>query len=219
VVRVNLIPENLQVSAARRRRARAWIVATGASLAVLALPALSDWLRRAEAGELAAAGDRLQSQLASLRKETVALAAQAAQARAHLERADALRAKRAWSALFALLAEQTPSGCWFTTIATEPASPPLAPQTRPPLPQPAPAASTSTHSSATASDSRTKPVVVIEAPRKLHLTGFATAAGEPHQLAANLKETGIFTNVVLEEARLEQTPEGAYFRFDLTCEW
>ncbi len=219
MVRVNLIPENLQGAAARRRRAKGWTVATGLSLGLLTLPAFSDWLRRTEAAELEITNDRLQSQLAILRKETVALAAEVAQVQAHLERADALRGKRAWSALLAVLAEQTPHGCWFTTIATEPASPPMAPLSRSPSPPSITPTLPTTPSSATGPHAKPKPVVVIEAPRKLHLTGFATAAGEPHQLTANLKETGIFTHVVLEEARLEQTPEGAYFRFNMTCEW
>jgi Tfp pilus assembly protein PilN len=211
----------VQLARLRRQCVRRWTAALVVSLAVMLFPCISDWWRRAEATSLEAEHGRLQGQLSSLRTEALTLARQVAAAQLQLERADALRAKRAWSRLLALVSDRTPPGCWYTTIATDPAVPPAttAPSAagaapRPGSPDTAPAPNTGGAAAA-----RAPATVVIEAPRKLRLSGFAAAAQDPHELVANLKQSGAFVAVTLVEARLEPTPDRSVFRFEVVCEW
>lgn len=200
---VNLIPQSVQIAQMRERRIRRWGLAIAASLAVLAAPIVTDYVRSAHADELRRKCDGTQSHLAALRAELRALAVEVEQTRVQLERATALRSKRAWSSIFAMIADRMPVGCWLTAVATDPSVPTAGGSART-APAPTPVA---------------EKTVVIDAPRRLTIGGFATEVIEPHQFVTSLKETGVFSNVVLERTNREPVLDGWYFRFELVCEW
>ena len=113
---VNLIPQDVRLAQSQRRRLRGWgSVAVGA-LAVFACSLMFDHERRAEAAQLVIEHNRLQDELAEARRKLRAEAGEAGRALRQLERAGALRAKRAWSAVFNLLARCMPPTCWLRAL-------------------------------------------------------------------------------------------------------
>lgn len=207
MVGVNLIPENVRLAQERRRRLKGWGIAILLAVAILALPLTIDWVQRVQAAELRTQQGQLQTELATTRTELRALASQANEALMQLERAHALRSKRAWSAMFALIEKGMPEDAWLVSMATDPATPPSGGGHK-----------AEVRDRGTATDEQPA-IVVIEAPRKLRMAGFAIDAAQPHEFVSNLKESKVFTNVILELLRREPALNGSYFRFELICEW
>ena len=207
MVGVNLIPENVQLAQTRYRRLKGWGIAILLAVAILALPLTIDWVQRVQAAELRTQHDRLQTELATIRTELRALTFQANEALMQLEHAQALRSKRAWSAMFALIEKSMPEGTWLISIATDPATPP-----------PGGGHNTAVRDRDTATDKQPA-IVVIEAPRRLRVAGYAIDAAQPHEFVTNLKDSKVFTNVTLGLLRSEPVLDGSYFRFELACEW
>ncbi|UCC30295.1 MAG: PilN domain-containing protein [Phycisphaerales bacterium] len=207
MVGVNLIPENVRLAQWRRRRLKRWSIAILLALAILALPLTVDWVQRVQAAELRTQHDQLQIELATIRTELRALTSQANEALMQLERAHALRSKRAWSAMFALIEKGMPEGAWLVSMATDPATPPSGGGHK-----------TEVRDRDTATEEQPA-IVVIEAPRKLRMAGFAIDAAQPHEFVTNLKDSKVFTNIMLELLRTEPVLDGSYFRFELICEW
>ncbi len=211
MISVNLIPDTLLLIQTRRRHMKGWALSALAAGCVLAVSFGIDWTRRLEAAELHEQSHRLQTQLTRTRTELRSLTNRANQALSQLERARALRAKRRWSSLLTMIARRMPEGCWLTSIATDPATPkpvPVRPASRRPAPD--------VRRSETAVSAST---VIIQVPRKLKITGYATTPAEPHAFVTALKDSGAFTNVALERLLREPMLDGFYFRFDLVCEW
>ena len=230
MVSINLIPETVQRARALRSRINRWAVSVLAAGAVMAIPLCLEWYRRAEADELRMRSEQLQTQLASVRADLQTLNAQANQALVRLERAKALRSKRAWSAMFAMIGRAMPSGCWLTSVATDPATPKQgvvhrssAPRARATGGHPALALgariSGAVSTRSPADGSAPSAPLVIDAPRELKIAGYATDAAEPHQFITNLKAAGVFSRVALERTHREPALGGSYFRFELVCEW
>lgn len=205
---MNLIPKQLQLSRARSRRIKAWALPIAAAAMVLVVPVVIDKYRSVEAGRLRAENIQLQRQITGQRAELTDVTAQAHQALVQLQRAEALRSKRAWSAVLALVARRIPPGCWLTSIASDPAAPGQAG-----------ARSPTRRSRILEREQESVSSVTIDAPRKLRITGYATDAAEPHQFVTRLKQTAVFAYVGLEASHREPVLGGSYFRFELTCEW
>ena len=205
MVDVNLIPEVVRIAKARRRHSTRWVLSTLATGAVLATAAGLDWLDRAEAGRLRAESEQLQVDLVQERRELRSSTAQVEQLRLQIERARALQTKRAWSGLIALLGDCMPDGCWLTAIATDPARPAGGPvRARSPDQRP---------------DTTKEGAVIIDAPRKLEISGYAPQAAQPYDFVSALKETRVFSNAVLRRSQREPILDGPYYRFELVCEW
>lgn len=198
---VNLIPIPIQIKQQRARRLRRWGVAVAGSLMLLGVPLVTDWVRQAHAERLDNDNIAAQSRLVGLRGELRILTAEVDRSGIQLERATALRAKRAWSSIFSLIADRMPSGCWITSIATDPANPRAGTATR------------------AVPVKNLEATIVIDAPRRLVIRGFATEFAEPHQFVAALKHTGVFSGVVLERTNREPALDGWYYGFELVCEW
>jgi Tfp pilus assembly protein PilN len=207
MVRVNLISDTSQLAQIRRRRIRAWAVSTLSAASLLAIPLTIDRLQRTEAAELDVENGLVRAELARMRVGLAALKAQVDEAGAQLERAAALRTKRSWSALFAMIDTCMPQGCWLVSVATDPAAP-LAGGGR----------KTKVQVQGSSAEEKVA-VVVIEAPRELRIAGYAVDPSEPLTFVSNLKETAVFTDVTLENLRTEPVLDGHYFRFELSCEW
>ncbi len=213
----NLIPTPLRIARSRRRRIKAWGVTVMAALLLLCIPVVFDHYLRVEASRLGSQNEELGGVLTGLRQQLATLTVEADRSLVQLERAKALRSKRAWSAMFATIARSMPDGCWLISIATDPSSPPGGVRQRPRA-----TATGKTNRQAGSDESVTK----IEAPQRLKISGYASDASEPHKFVTNLKKTNVFRDVVLETSRRERVQNQQagfasawYFRFDLVCEW
>lgn len=213
MVGVNLIPKDLQLTEALRRHLKVWTVAIVGAAALMSAPLAMGWYRRAEASELRVQNDQLQTLLSEDRANLRVMAARASQAASRLERATALRSKRPWSRLLVMIGDYMPEGCWLTSIGTDPATPPAVAARRSRKPRVAGGEPGRPESS----DRRN--TLVIEAPRKLRITGYATDAAEPLEFVSALKASGVFSNITLENMRREPVLDGFYFRFELLCGW
>ncbi|MBI4717853.1 MAG: hypothetical protein HY763_08630 [Planctomycetes bacterium] len=214
MVRVNLIPDSLVISLARGRRLRRWSTAVGTAMLAALFGLGLDWWRSAEAAALRRQEAQLAEELAGVRTELRTVTTEAELALSQLQRADALRAKRAWSDLLLLVGACLPETSWLTSVGTDPARP-AGVQNRPAtVAPPTPAAGT-----AAAQAKTDKQAVTIEAPRKLRLLGYAAQPGEPHAFVTQLKAAEVFTNVTLVGTQREPVRDGSYYRFDVVCEW
>ena len=210
MVAVNLIPENVQASQVRRRHFKWWAACLIVTTGVAAIPVGAHWLQHHRMDELRAQSDKLQTDLAAARAELKTATAAANDSFLRIERAKALRTKRAWSDMLALVGSCLPKDCWLTSIATDPNVPPAAP----------PARKTPPPSVIPGTPTPEKPeVVIIDAPRKLRMTGEATDATQPLSFVTSLKESQVFKEVTLERSLRENTEDDSNFRFELICEW
>lgn len=215
MIRINLIPHRVQVAALRRRRVRGWIVAAAVAGALVCAPLGMDHLRQAEATRLQSQHAQLQTQVGALRMELRAVGAEANHARLQLERAKALRAKRPWSSIFELLARTMPLPCWLTSVATDPPAPAHgAPRRHAGAQTPVRQISHGGVDGLTGHET-----LVMDAPRRLRIAGYSTDAGQPHAFVARLKNTGVFSEVILERSLREPSDSDVLFQFEVVCEW
>ncbi len=214
MVRVNLLPESIQVSQTRRRHAARWGAAITISAVAAAIPLVAHWSQHHRIDELRVTSEELQANLNAARTELKSVSSQASDLVLRSERAKALREKRSWSAMVALIASCLPKECWLTSLATDPATPATAaparklPAAAPPVP------------AIPASAQAEKPVpVTIDAPRKLRVVGNAGDPTQPLAFVAKLKESRVFREVTLERAHREGDEAASLFRFEVLCEW
>ncbi len=205
MVAVNLIPDSVRRAYQRRRHMKRWAVAASASASLLVACLVIDWLERAEAADLYAQNSQLQGQLESVRADLQAVTQEAENVLSRITRAEALKSKRAWSSIFALVSSCMPSDAWLTSLATDPSRPSLR-RDHSIAPKP--------------KEGDEEPqAIMIDAPRKLRIFGYAVEAGHPHEFVTNLKRTDAFTRVTLARTQREPVFDGSYFRFELVCEW
>ena len=204
-ISVNLLPRQLVVAQTLRRRRRRWLAVCVLAALVLAIPVGMESYRMARAEELRLEGARLHQERETVETELTQIITASHEAFLQIERAKALREKRSWSAVLALLADTMPKGCWLTELATDPPAPTGA-QARTPADAPA----TMTGGPAT---------IVIEAPRTLRIYGYASDAAEPLTFVRSLKNSNAFAQVVLRSTQRELAESEYYFRFELQCEW
>jgi len=209
--RINLIPVPLQIERSRKRRMRRWSVVVGIAIAGAAVPVAAQWLQLRSVEELRATHVKIQSDLTASRTELKSLSTEANDLFLRLERAKALRSKRNWSGMFALIGRALPEGCWLSSLATDPDLPPPqqavakvlppspGPPTTPTLEKPAP--------------------VFIEAPRRLRIVGQSVEASGPLAFVLQLKDAGVFRDVVLERSQREINDAQTTFRFEVVCLW
>jgi hypothetical protein len=202
---LNLIPERIHHGYRRRVRIRTWGLVFLAATVVLSIPIGWDWSREAKAARLRGRLAKLTASRTVMQAEWEQTKRELQQTQAQIERAGALRAKRAWSSLLALIVHEVPPNAWLVSIATEPALPPV--QAGRPI-------ATATTGSATDASS-----VTIDAPTRINIVGYAPQPQDPITLVSHLKGSGAFRSVVLERSALEPIEDGSYFRFDIACEW
>ncbi len=204
MVSINLIPDTVRLARQRRYRVSRWAMAVCAAVAAVLVSGSVEWYRRAEAADLSVQRQELRLMLTEVQEDVQALSAEVDQVQRHVERAAALKSKRAWSGLFAQIGTCMPPSCWLASMVTDPAVPRGGPA-RSKVSDEAPAAEVVS--------------VLIDAPRKLRLIGYAPDAAAPHEFVANLKRTDLFTDVRLEQSQQEAIRDGWRFRFQLLCEW
>lgn len=234
MVTVNLIPESVQAAQARRRHLKRWAACLAVTAVFAVVPAVVHWRQHVRVDALHVQNDKLQTDLATARAELKTATAAANDAFLRIERAKALRSKRAWSGMLALIGSCLPKECWLTSIATDPDVPSAAPPPRKTSP-PSPTAEAMGHppgtpvaeparAEARGSLPEKQTVVTIDAPRKLRMTGAAVDETQPLFFVAKLKESQAFREVILE--RCLRDPAGtpaeedeSPFRFELVCTW
>ncbi|MHC4696613.1 MAG: PilN domain-containing protein [Planctomycetota bacterium] len=190
----------------RQRHIRGWAVSVlvSASLAMAALAV--DLAHRAEASDLAVQSGELRAEIGVLRTDLEAVTAESGQVLLQIERAKALRGKRAWSGLIALIGSCMPEDCWLSSISTVPE-------------RPAAVAAHRVAAAKTVGKQESQGAITIDAPRKLKVTGYASHSAQPHEFVAILKGVGAFTAVSLGSSQRQQVLDGSYYRFELVCEW
>ncbi len=199
---INLIPFRIQSKRAMRRRLKAWIIPVAVSAGMVTTPIVLETYRRGETEKLQTHVDHLRTSLALDQTKLGALTAELGVVQGRVERANALRSKRAWSDVFALIGRCLPEGSWLTSVSTDPVAPTgsVAPK---------------------AKHDKTAPItaVALEAPRRLKIVGFAKDPSEPYQFVTAVKQSNAFTSVKLTHSRREPVLDGMYFNFELLCEW
>jgi Tfp pilus assembly protein PilN len=207
---INLIPSHLLFARARGRRLRIWGISAAAAIALVAIPCVLDQVRAAQADSLREELHVLSSEEASLRDQLAETAREAKHLANQTERAKALRSKRAWSKMLALLGACLPDQAWYTSIATDPAFP-------------VGGRSTSRVSMANAAPGqpgdKAPKTITIDAPRRLALSGFALEYEQVYELMGHLKATGVFTNIELLQTVVDANRDVPAVRFELVCDW
>lgn len=210
MVTINLIPESTRAARARRVWFKRWTLAVSVAALALCGSAGLDWWSRSEAARLRIDSESLRTQLAQERMSLSEVTAELRRVNEQADRAEALRAKRAWSSVLALIAQAMPPGGWIQHVATDPPRPTGAP--RPTRWRDASGASPTV-------PSHDNDAVTIDAPRKLRVSAYAPDAADPHRFVTNLKQTFVFRRVALARTQLEPVFDGSYFSFEIVCEW
>ena len=176
-------------------------------LGVLALPVGLDAINRVRARELRGKEQSVLAELQTTRAEVRTVAAEATRLRGQVDRATALRAKRAWSNMFLMLGTCMSDHVWLTYVGTDPVTPTGEQSAMP------------DRSAAAPTGEKDAPVVMIEAPRKLVLRGYAADHPELYAFMTQLKRTDVFTKVMLMRSAAEPVLDGQAVAFELVCEW
>lgn len=210
---INLIPHDIRQSQVLRVRLFRWSMVLGLSAGVALAPYLVVRSQAARTARLQEQLDRLDHEAASLRGSLRVATTRAQQARSEVERSRALRGKRSWSGMFALIASHLPGDCWLQMVSTDPETP-AAGYNR--------VASSAMSPQANGTAAPVPETVTIEAPRKLRLVGSSTNDAQPLVFVENLMNSGVFSRVALQKALRSPASENndhASYQFEVLCEW
>ncbi len=207
----NLIPLPVQRAQARRRALRRWsaglclcAVAVGMALGV-------GHRQQGRIGALSKRLEQLRANVTHVRAELQQTTAEVVEIKSRLDRARAIRRKRAWTGLLETVASVLPATCWLSSFATVPERPNArAVRVEPRRPAVGAAAPEKVQQAKT---------VTLDAPRELKLSGFALDAAEPQRIVARLKKTGLFRQVTLEDVERGRGRMEDVFRFSVRCTW
>jgi len=204
MVRLNLLPPDVQIEAARHRHLRRWTVSTFVVFLGFLISLSVEWTRQAQAEDLEHQSHQLRVSLGAVTADLEAVSTEATRVLQQIERAEALRAKRSWSGMIGLIDVCLPPGCWLVTVATDPERAAAQPAAAPAIADP----------------KAVEPVAVtIDSPRRLRVLGYATDASEPLQFVSAMKDHGVFSSVTLINSQAEPVFDGQYYRFEVICEW
>jgi len=216
MILINLIPEETQRAQARRRRLARWAVSIAVAALACAIPLIAHWTQHSRVDELRRLSDHLQADLLAARAELKNISAQAQELVLRSERAKALREKRSWSSVLALIASCLPSECWLTSLATDPPVPGAAPLS---ARKPAPPGASRAAPVRPVGQAEKPALTTIDAPRKLRIVGNASESTQPLAFVARLKESHAFREVLLERTNRQGDDPAAAFKFEVLCEW
>lgn len=210
---INLIPHEIRHTHVVRARLIRWSMVLGLSAVVALAPYLVVRSQTARTAALQEQLDRLDQEAASLRGSLRVATTRAQQALSEVERSRALRGKRSWSGMLALLASSLPSDCWLQIVSTDPETP-AAGYNR--------VASSAMSPQANGAAAPVPETVTIEAPRRLRLVGSSTNDAQPLVFVENLMNSGVFSRVALQKALRSAGSENndhASYQFEVLCEW
>jgi Tfp pilus assembly protein PilN len=205
MVSTNLLPPSLVRQRAVRRRMRAWGGVVACALGAIAVPVVMHQTARAQERSLLARRDAIDGHRSSLQRELAQGIRSIQSLQTQLARADALRSKRPWSALFGMISACMPEGTWLTLLATD-------------APGPSPTRTAARVGKAAEPDDSDK-TVRMEGATGLTLQGFAVDHGDLYAFMSRLKATNLFADVELIRSGREPVLDGQAVRFELRCTW
>jgi Tfp pilus assembly protein PilN len=208
VIAINLIPERVVLAKRRRRRLRAWSCILLLSAAVCAVPVSVEAARNRRVRSLRADRTQLLKDIEKSRAELNRIRLDVQDLKAEAARADALRTKRPWATLLAMLSDTLPKEMWLVSVATDPATPPRGDVDRTAETPPTPP-----------DEDAEAEVVMLEAPRKLTLDGYAVDYLSLLRFMSDLNTCKAFQTVSLTRAVDEPTFDATAVRFKILCEW
>jgi len=206
MVRINLIPASILARQQRRSHLQRWLVPIACAFTGVLVLLWLTFCQRAKASDIQVKTTQILRQVTASQQQLIGARAKSTQLREKMGRADALRRKRAWTQIIAIVTQSLPTSAWLTSISTDPTVP----------------SKFRRSTSATVPTNKTKKdavVATIDAARKLRLLGYTSHSGEPYDLVRRLKSSGVFESVTLTYARRQDVLEGSYFRFEVVCEW
>ena len=208
MIAVNLIPETVAHARRRRRRCRAWSLALLLAAGVCAVPVSVELSRHRRVQSLRDERQRVQADMEKTRDDLNRIGLEIQSLQAQKARADALRTKRPWTALFALLSRSLPDEMWLMSAATDPAAPPRGHHDR-----------TAQTDQPEHGDHDEPEVVILEAPRRLVLDGYAIDYLSLLRFMSDLNRAEVFQTVSLTRAVDEPAFNATAVRFKIFCEW
>ncbi|HEY3242101.1 MAG TPA: PilN domain-containing protein [Phycisphaerae bacterium] len=206
-VAVNLVPKVLRMQEARRRRTARWTLTALIAALLAGGTTLVTLDRQASAAELRAQQRSLQVSLTAVRGRLSDATETCRRLKSEIQRADALRSKRCWSGMLALLSRAMPAETWLTSISTEPPLPSGAGPVRALLPS-------------GATQPTTAQPITLSAPTSLILRGYALDHDALYAFISALKQSRVFSKVELVgKAGAEPMLKTTAVRFELSCTW
>ncbi|RJP36682.1 MAG: hypothetical protein C4547_06960 [Phycisphaerales bacterium] len=217
MIAVNLIPRQQTLHRRRRRHLSRWGVVLGVTVVISLIPLASGLSAHARAASLGSQLRTTRTRLTEVQSELVAVTTSIAETRSQLDAAAALRGKRSWTALIAMIGRVTPGDVWLTTLMTDPSMP---------------GSGSMVDGRMTIGGGAARPGgaaapgqrVIIEAPRGLVIQGFSARQHSIYELMSGLKATGVFVDVTLISSMQEPALRGVpvdfdLYRFELRCRW
>lgn len=209
MIRINLIAESELLARQRARRFRRWTVVVIVAAVTAAFPVGVELSHQQKLLALQAERRDVAEKITSTTTALNAAILEVAQLKSHIARADALRSKRSWSRLLALISRAVPDDMWLISLATDPPAPRSGHRSR-----------SAKKSAASKSAESTEPkVVIIEAPRALVLEGYTLQHHALYEFMSRLKGTKVFNDVELTTATEEPVFASKAIRFKLLCRW
>jgi Tfp pilus assembly protein PilN len=205
MVSVNLLPPSVMRQRSVRRRVRAWSGVLACALGALAIPVVIHQSARAQERSLLARRETMDGDRSALQRELAQETRSIQSLQTQLARADALRSKRSWSALFGMISACMPEGTWLTMLATD-------------SPGSVSAKAAAKGGKAAESDNGDE-TVRMEGATGLTLQGFAVDHEELYAFMSRLKGTNLFGDVELIRSGREPVLDGQAVRFELRCTW
>lgn len=200
---VNLLSPSVRHGRQRSRRIRRWTLVLCMVGVGAAIPMAIDFVHRTRGASLERRIDPLEKKLAETRKKLTDTSRQCEHLAMQLARADALRSKRSWAGMLALIAARTPEEVWLSeiqSIETERHRTPA-----PVAPQAAPA--------------DTEKTVMLDGPGAVRISGFAVDHDWLYEFITRLKDASVFERVDMLQAGKEKTMQADAVRFVLVCAW
>ncbi|MCK4659278.1 MAG: PilN domain-containing protein [Phycisphaerae bacterium] len=215
MIGVNLIPAELLIARAVRRRIRVWLVVSVVLVGVVLVPIVVEGHRQGQVQRLRLKIAGMETRLHGVRGKVANVAQTVLDTDLELARSEALRTKRCWSGLLGLVADCMPQEVWLTSIATDPPQPGSSSHELPRAARRRSARETGKQQDI----SKPAEVVILQAPTKIRLEGFALDHGAMMDLITRLKASRAFTAVEQVTSGREPVLQGDAVRFVVTCQW
>ncbi len=209
MIGINLIADSVLVSRRRRRRVQRWVMSVLAAGVVASIPVGIELSRHQQVQSLRGEKRLYAAQIESMRSELNEVGIENRGLSAQTARANALRTKRSWSRLLAMVSRTLPEELWLTSMSTDPAVPIRGHRDLTPRKSAAPAGEV---------DDAPR-VVTMEAPRALKLAGYALEHRHLYEFMSRLKSVEAFGDVSLTKAVEEPVFRSKAVRFEIRCTW
>ncbi len=208
MIGINLIAPSVLEARCRKRRIQRWIYVCAIGSLVAAIPLSIEISRHQKVQSLKREKTMLATMIESTRSRLNESGIEIRNLEAQMGRANALRSKRPWSRLLALIADTLPQELWLVSLATDPSTSTVGYRDLTPIASPGVAGTDSAPQ-----------VVTMEAPRALVLQGYALHHKNLYEYMSRLKRSERFNDVSLTNASEEPVLGSTAVRFEVECTW